>query len=168
MAGWAYDFSRVATFLLLIGLITHYFFYSVMIVRGVSMEPNYTDGHVLAINKIAYQFGTPARGDVIAMYFPGETEKRFVKRVIALPGETVAITNGRTLINSQPLAEEYLPDDLETIPDLTRTLHAGEYFVMGDNRPFSSDSRGWGAVPSSFIIGKVTNPLFQLRPSTTP
>ncbi len=153
----------MATFLLLIGLVTHYFFYSVMIVRGKSMEPNYVDGQVLVVNKIAYHVGSPARGDVIAMYFPGETEKRFIKRIIAVPGETVAIVNGRTMVNSQSLPEAYLPDDLESIPDLTRTLQSGEYFVMGDNRPYSSDSRSWGAVPSSFIVGKVGSPLFQLR-----
>ncbi len=168
VAGWTYDFSRIATILLLVGLITHYFFYSVMIVRGRSMEPNYVDGHVLMINKIAYQLGSPARGDVIAMYFPGETEKRFVKRVIALPGETVAVTNGKTTVNGEPLDEAYLPEDLETVPDLNRTLQSGEFFVMGDNRPFSSDSRAWGAVPSSFIIGKVGSPLFKLGESTTP
>lgn len=149
--------------MLLIGLITHYFFYSVMIVRGKSMEPNFVDGQVLVINKIAYHLGSPARGDVIAMYFPGETEKRFIKRIIALPGETVAVKDGKTYLNGQPLDEAYLPKDLETMPDLNRTLQRGEYFVMGDNRPFSSDSRAWGAVPSSFVVGRVGNSLFQLR-----
>lgn len=161
-SGWLYDFSKLATILLVGGLITHYFFYSVLVVRGASMEPNYYDGEVLAVSKISYQIDNPKRGDVVAMFFPGETDKRFIKRVVALPGETVSITEGMVYVNGQPLPEDYLPKDLATTPDLTRQLTEDEYFVMGDNRTASSDSRAWGPVPESYIIGKATSQLFSL------
>lgn len=162
ISGWAYDFSKVATLLLLIGLFTHYFLFTVLIVRGQSMAPTFDDGAVLSVNKLAYVVGEPKRGDVVAMFFPGETEKRFIKRIIALPGETVTIFQGRVYVNNQPLAEPYLGKDVLTIPDQKRALVEGEYFVMGDNRGNSSDSRAWGPVPESFIIGKAIGQVFEL------
>lgn len=118
------------------------------------MEPNYVDGDVVGVNKIAYIVSTPKRGDVIAMFFPGETQKRFIKRVIGLPGETIRIADGLVYVNGTLLVEGYLSPELLTIPNLERKLVEGEYFVLGDNRVASSDSRAWGAVPESFIIGK--------------
>jgi signal peptidase I len=162
ISGWAYDFSKFATLLLLIGLFCHYFVFTILVVRGQSMFPTYDDGQVLTVNKIAYVIGSPQHGDVVAMYFPGETEKRFIKRVIAVPGETVTIFQGHVYINNQPLEESYLDSELVTIPDLKRTLVAGEYFVMGDNRGNSSDSRAWGPVPESFIIGKAVSRIGSL------
>lgn len=161
-SGWLYDFSKLATILLVVGLITHYFFYSILVVRGASMEPNYHDGEVLAVSKIAYQIDNPKRGDVVAMFFPGETDKRFIKRVIGLPGETVTIASGAVSVNGQAVPEAYLPKDLATVPDLTRQLTEDEYFVLGDNRSNSSDSRAWGPVPESFIIGKASARLFSI------
>lgn len=165
ITGWIYDFSKIAITLLLIGLVVHYFFYSLLVVRGRSMEPNYVDGDVLVINKIAYLVGKPERGDVIAMFFPGETEKRFIKRIIGLPGETVKVSDGKVYINNQLLTEPYLPSDVTTIPDSTRTLEPGEYFAFGDNRAVSSDSRAWGPVPKSFIIGKIAAHLLTISSS---
>lgn len=167
VTGWVYDFSKIAIILLLVGLLVHYFFFSVLVVRGRSMEPNYRDGDVLVINKIAYITGDPKRGDIIAMFFPGETEKRFIKRIIGLPGETVKVVGGQVYIDDQPLAEPYLPSDVVTIPDLQRQLEQGEYFAFGDNRPVSSDSRAWGPVPKSFIIGKIAAHLVTISSSQT-
>lgn len=155
-SGWTYDFTKVATIFLLVGLLTHYFFFSLLIVRGKSMEPGFIDGDALVINKIVYEISTPKRGDVIAMYFPGETQKRFIKRIIGLPGETVKVTDGNVYINDRLLPEDYLDPSIITIPSLENKLGAGEYFVFGDNRALSSDSRAWGPVPKSFIIGQVT------------
>jgi len=161
--GWVYDFSKLATVILVLGLLTHYFFYSALVVRGTSMDPNYFDGEVLLIDKISYRLKPPERFDVIAMYFPGETEKRFIKRIIALPGEKVEIRSGRVAIDGWTLDENYLDQSITTGPDLKRRLTSNEYFVLGDNRFVSSDSRAWGAVPRSYIIGKVgNNPLFRL------
>ncbi len=160
--GWIYDFSKIATIILLIGLGVHYFFFTALIVRGKSMLPNYQDGQVLVVNKISYVVDSPQRGDVVGMYFPGEVEKRFIKRVIAIPGEKITISQGKVRINGQPFEESYLSPELLTLPDLDRTLVEGEYFLMGDNRGNSSDSRAWGPVPESFIIGKVVVELVRI------
>lgn len=165
ITGWIYDFSKIAITLLLIGLIVHYFFLSVLVVRGRSMEPNFVDGDILVINKIAYLTGNPQRGDVIAMFFPGETEKRFIKRIIGLPGETVKVSDGKVYINGAPLAESYLSSEVVTIPGSERQLEQGEYFAFGDNRAVSSDSRSWGPVPKSFIIGKIAARLTTISSS---
>lgn len=153
--GWIYDFSKIATLLLLVGLVTHYFFVTFLVVKGASMEPNYHDGKVMMVNKIGYRLSRPQQGDVVAMYFPGETQKRFIKRVIALPGETVAIKDGHITVNDTQIDEAYLDPSVVSSPDMERTLQQEEYFVMGDNRSVSSDSRAWGPVPRSFIVGRV-------------
>lgn len=162
VTGWIYDFSKIATVLLILGLLTHYFFLTVLVVRGKSMLPNFTDGEVLVINKIAYRFAPPVRGDVVAMYWPGETEKRFIKRIVGLPNETIRVEGGRVYINDTILDENYLDTITVTSSELTRILQADEYFVLGDNRIASSDSRAWGPVPKSFLIGKVGSEIFQL------
>lgn len=162
VTGWIYDFSKIATVLLILGLLTHYFFFTILVVRGKSMLPNFTDGEVLIINKIAYRYIPPARGDVVAMYWPGETEKRFIKRIVGLPGETVMVRDGKVYINGVRLNEEYLDSSVVTSNELDRTLQSNEYFVFGDNRANSSDSRAWGPVPKSFLIGKIGSEVFQL------
>ncbi len=162
VTGWIYDFSKIATILLLVGLFTHYFLFTVLVVRGKSMLPTHHDGQVLSVNKIAYLTGAPRRGDVVAMFFPGETEKRFIKRVVGLPGETITIRQSKIFINNARLDESYIGDTVVTVPELQRTLVEGEYFVMGDNRQNSSDSRAWGPVPESFIIGKIVGHVVDL------
>ncbi len=163
VTGWIYDFSKIATVLLILGLLTHYFFFTVLVVRGKSMLPNFTDGEVLMINKITYRYVPPARGDVVAMYWPGETEKRFIKRIVGLPGETIQVSEGKVFINGARLNESYIAKGLTTSSELTRTLQQDEYFVLGDNRIASSDSRAWGPVPKSFLIGKIGSEIFQLE-----
>jgi len=155
ISGWAYDFSKIATVLLLVCLITHFFFFTLLIVKGGSMLPNYHTNQVLLVNRISYRLDKPKRKDVVAMYYPGETQKRFIKRIIALPGEEIEISDGRVKINGQLLTEDYLPEDTITLPQTKLQLQTGEYFVMGDNRAASSDSRAWGPVPKEFIIGRV-------------
>ena len=163
--GWAYDFSKYAAILLVVGVITHYFLYSILVVRGVSMEPNFNDGDVLIVDKLSYQINTPERGDVVAMFFPGETSKKFIKRVIALPNELVKIEDNKVFIDGKIIPEDYLPVGLLILPNIERQLTADEYFVLGDNRVASSDSRAWGPVPESYIIGKATKQLFRLSAS---
>lgn len=161
-SGWLYDFSKYAAVLLVGGLITHYFFFSVLIVRGESMVPNYIDGDMLLVNKISYQVSNPERGDVVAMFFPGEASKRFIKRVVGLPGERIKIHNNKLYINNKQLIENYLAKGTITVPNMERTLTGDEYFVVGDNRGASSDSRAWGPVPESYIIGKTSQKFYHL------
>ncbi len=162
ITGWIYDFSKIATVLMIGGLLIHYFLVTPLVVRGKSMLPNFRDGEVLVVNKIVYRFQAPARGDVVAMYWPGETEKRFIKRIVGLPGETVLIGDGWIFINGVLLKESYLTPGVTTSNKLTRILQTDEYFVLGDNRLASSDSRAWGPVPKSFLIGKVGSKIFHL------
>lgn len=128
------------------------------IVDGLSMFPTYKNGHYLIIDEISYRFKSPERGSVMVFKFPKDPSKFFVKRVIGLPGEKVEINSGVvTIFNAEnpdglTLAEPYVkfPKD----DTLSHQLEEGEYFVMGDNRASSADSRIWGAVPEENIIGR--------------
>ena len=162
VSGWIYEFSKVATIILFVGLLTHYFLFSFIIVRGRSMDPNFVDGNILLVNKIAYVVGKPQRGDVVGMFFPGEPQNRFIKRIVGLPGETVKIDSGKVYIDGKKLTEMYLDSSVSTYPNMERKLQVGEYFVFGDNRSVSSDSRAWGPVPRSFITGKVVTKVYTL------
>ena len=110
--------------------------------------------------KISYRFQEPQRGEIVVFESPVNNNFDYIKRIVALPGETVGIENGQIFINGQKLEESYLPVDLFTREGLvfddgqTLTLGADQYLVMGDNRPHSSDSRDWGPVPRQNIVGK--------------
>ncbi len=127
------------------------------IVEGQSMEPNFTDRQWLLVNKLAYRFGEPARGDVIVFDAPEETNKEFIKRVVGLPGESVTLRDGVVAINGRPLVEPWLPrkDRTNFGPFV---VPPDQYFVLGDNRPNSNDSRSWGqrgaALTADKIVGK--------------
>jgi len=136
-----------------------YFLFQPFIVKGESMIPNFQQGDYLIVDEISYRFSDPQRGDVVVFKYPKDISQKFIKRIIGLPGETVEVKDGKVTIhkdnNSQVLDEEYLPNPSGTIGTITITLGADEYFVLGDNREFSYDSRAWGAVPVKNIIGKV-------------
>lgn len=123
-------------------------------VDGMSMEPNFQDGQFLLINKLSYRLGDPQRGDVIVFHYPRDPSRDFIKRVIGLPGETVEIVDGQVFIDG-----EHLPDLTDIIPASYTaapiTVNADELFVMGDNRPNSSDSHSWGTLPMNLVVGKV-------------
>jgi len=123
------------------------------VVDGSSMEPNFHTGQLLVVNRLAYQYGTLQRGDVIVFQFPGNTTDDYIKRIIGLPGETIAIEGGNIYVNGSLLEEPYLPPGAP--------MYGGEwvvpidsYFVLGDNRAHSSDSRSWGTLEKKYIIGK--------------
>lgn len=130
------------------------------IVSGASMEPNFHDGEYLIIDELSYQFKEPGRGEVIVFRFPLNPREFFIKRIIGLPGETVEIKNGSVTIKQSggkevlTLNETYIPTSFETGPDLALELKKSEYFVMGDNRSHSSDSRMWKALPKDKIMGR--------------
>lgn len=123
-------------------------------VDGASMEPNFHHGQFLLINKLAYRLGEPQRGDVIVFRYPRDPSRDFIKRVIGLPGETVEVVEGEVFINGQPLPPlPNIPQAFYSSPPVT--LGPDEVFVMGDNRPNSSDSHTWGPLPLDLVIGKV-------------
>jgi signal peptidase I len=133
-------------------------------VEGTSMLPRLHDGERIFVNKLIY-YGLPqvTRGDVIVFWFPDDPSKSYVKRIIGLPNETVEVREGRILINGVALDEPYLQKDLNAAhvnqPPVVVKNHY--YFVMGDNRDHSSDSRSWGLVPEKYIYGKA---LFRYWP----
>ncbi|HEX8993824.1 MAG TPA: signal peptidase I [Candidatus Paceibacterota bacterium] len=129
------------------------------IVSGASMEPTFHTGEYLIIDELSYRFHEPQRDDVIIFRYPRNPSEFFIKRVIGLPGETVHISNDSVSITEQNgtttvLSEPYLVNRGNGA-DQTVTLGSDQYFVMGDNRPDSSDSRYWGPVPASDLIGHV-------------
>jgi signal peptidase I len=124
------------------------------VVDGSSMEPNFHTGQLLIVNRLAYRFGTVERGDVIVFRFPGNTADDYIKRVIGLPGETVAIRDGKVYIDGNLLEEPYLAPDTTLPYGGEWVVPADSYFVMGDNRPHSSDSRSWGMLGKEYVIGK--------------
>lgn len=129
------------------------------IVSGASMSPTFHTGEYIIVDQVTYRFEEPHRGDVVIFRFPNDPSKYFIKRIIGLPGEVVKLANGITTIvdpethSETVLDEEYLITD-KTDDHLSITLSSSEYFVMGDNRSASSDSRVWGPVPIDNIVGR--------------
>lgn len=154
-------------------LVIRTFLLQPFIVEGRSMEPNYHSSDYLLIDKLSYQFRAPKRGEVVVFRYPKDTRQNYIKRVIGLPGETVTISDNQIKVfNTQntegkPLHEEYLADNTVTTlfgsdKSLSITLQPDEYFVLGDNRDASSDSRIFGAVKENLILGKSLVRLFPL------
>jgi signal peptidase I len=132
------------------------FGFQVARVEGLSMTPTLEDQDRLIVNKFAYRIGEPRRGDIVMLYYPLNPDKSFVKRVIGEEGDTVRIVDGRVFVNEVPLLDDYVSDDCRGHDDWgPQVIPEGYYFVMGDHRNNSSDSRHWGMVPKRYIIGKV-------------
>jgi signal peptidase I len=132
------------------------FGFQVARVDGLSMAPTLEDHDRLIVNKLVYELGEPRPGDIVMLYYPLNPEKMFVKRVIAKEGDTVRIVDGHVYVNDIPLHDDYVPDDFRSHDDWGPTVvQQGYYFVMGDHRNNSSDSRHWGQVPKKYIVGKV-------------
>jgi signal peptidase I len=125
-------------------------------VDGLSMAPTLEDHDRLIVNKLVYELGEPRPGDIVMLYYPLNPEKMFVKRVIAKEGDTVRIVDGHVYINDLPLHDDYVPAEFRSHDDYgPEVVKQGYYFVMGDHRNNSSDSRHWGPVPKKYIVGKV-------------
>lgn len=159
---YLWEFLKVVVISLAIIIPVRYFLIQPFFVRGASMEPNFDNGQYLVIDEISYRFDEPARGEVIVFRYPLDPAQYYIKRIIGLPGETVEIKDGNIYIfNGQipggaALDESaYLASDIVTHGNVRAVLGQREYFVLGDNRSSSSDSRQWGALPEGNIIGKV-------------
>jgi signal peptidase I len=132
------------------------FGFQVARVDGLSMAPTLEDHDRLIVNKLVYELGEPRPGDIVMLYYPLNPEKMFVKRVIAKEGDTVRIVDGRVYVNDIPLHDDYVPLEFRSHDDWgPQVIQQGYYFVMGDHRNNSSDSRHWGPVPKKYIVGKV-------------
>jgi signal peptidase I len=132
------------------------FGFQVARVEGQSMAPTLEDQDRLIVNKLVYRIGEPRRGDIVMLYYPLNPDKSFVKRVIAEEGDTVRIVDGRVYVNDVPLHDDYVPPQFRSHDEWgPQVIPEGYYFVMGDHRNNSSDSRHWGMVPKKYIIGKV-------------
>ena len=160
--GVFWDFIEAIVFALAIFLVVYLFLFQPNQVKGFSMEPTFHDGEYILTDKLSYRMGRPQRGDVVVFKSPKNSDIDFIKRIIGLPGEKVKIFGGKVYINDQILDESgYLDPSVYTGPESYLsdnrdiTLPAGYYFVMGDNRPHSSDSRDFGPVTPSEFVGKV-------------
>jgi len=152
-AAWFRDLMLSA----LIAVLVILFLYRPVKVEGTSMMPSLYDQERLFINQFSYKFGLGdiKRGDTVVFWYPEDTTKSYIKRVIGLPGDTIAVDDGYVIVNGKKLVENYVPreyrDDRSYSP---RVVPPDEYFVLGDHRVSSNDSRAWGFVPRSYIYGK--------------
>ena len=143
------------------------FGFQVARVDGLSMAPTLEDHDRLIVNKLVYELGDPRPGDIVMLYYPINPEKMFVKRVIAKEGDTVRIVDGRVYVNDVPLHDDYVPAEFRSHDDYgPQVVQQGYYFVMGDHRNNSSDSRHWGPVPKKYIVGKVKVRWWPLQAAT--
>jgi signal peptidase I len=133
------------------------FGFQVARVEGQSMAPTLEDQDRLIVNKLIYRIHKPQVGDIVMLYYPLDPDKSFVKRVVAEPGDTIKSVNGRVYRNDVPLRDDFIPEEYKSLNDTwgPRSVPNAQYFVMGDHRNNSSDSRTWDWVPEKYIIGKV-------------
>lgn len=142
------------------------------LVSGSSMSPNFSNGDYVLVDELTYHFRTPTRGEVVVFHDPQEYSTYFIKRIIGLPGERLTIKNDKiTVYNSAhpdglALDESYLPKGVDTSGAYEYALSSSTYLMLGDNRPFSYDSRIWGPLPKSDIVGLVRVRLWPLNEMT--
>lgn len=165
----AWEIAKIIIIAALIVLPIRYFLFQPFIVKGESMIPNFHENDYLIVDEISYRLGDPQRGDVVVLKYPLDATQRFIKRIVGLPGETVEIKDGKVFITTRigeliALDEsDYLASSVATT-DGSAKLVLGEekYFVLGDNRQFSYDSRRWGSLPKEDIVGKAVFRVFPL------
>lgn len=159
----SFFWELIKIFLLAMAIIVpiRYFLVQPFFVRGASMEPNFLDGEYLVVDELSYRLREPRRGEVIVFQFPNNPSQFFIKRIIGLPSEHVTIEDSQILIRNERYPSGVLLDEAQYLPSVNQThgsvsvtLGENEYFVLGDNRSASSDSRTWGALGDDDIIGR--------------
>ena len=156
---FVWEVSKIVLIALIIVVPIRFFVFQPFFVKGQSMEPNFHNSDYLIVDEFTYNFKAPERGDVIVFKYPRDPHQKYIKRIIGLPEETIEIQDNQIIISkyldTMILDEsEYLPVSVSTSGTVRITLGEDEYFVMGDNRTASSDSRRWGALPEENIIGR--------------
>jgi signal peptidase I len=125
-------------------------------VDGASMQPTLDDHDLLLVDRLVYELGTPQPGDIVTLYYPFDPDRVFIKRVIAVEGQSVQIVDGRVYVDDVPVADDYIGAAFRSRDDWgPERVSSGHCFVLGDHRNMSSDSREWGLVPRKYVIGKV-------------
>ena len=133
-------------------------------VQGTSMSPELLDGERILVNKFLYRFGDIERGDVVVFWYPEDPKLSFIKRIVGLPGETVEVRNGKVYVDGTLIDEPYVVvDNADRRSFASQEIRPGHYFVLGDNRRGSNDSRSWGLVPERYIYGKAFVRIWPLR-----
>lgn len=159
---FVWEIVKITVITLAIIVPIRYFLIQPFFVKGASMEPNFEDGQYLVIDELTYRFREPQRGEVVVFHYPGDRSQYYIKRLIGLPGETVEITGGRIKIINQEHTLGFILDESNYLPNVAVTegtakeiLSDDEYFVLGDNRQASFDSRRWGFLSRQNIVGRV-------------
>jgi len=148
--GWARDIFFTA----LIAILVVIFVVQPVKVEGTSMEPRLEPQDRIFVNKFVYYFSDVKRGDIVVFWYPKDKTKSFIKRVIGLPGETVEVRSGVVYLNGEKLAEPYLAGEFDNDSSPLQVVLPDHYFVLGDHRNSSNDSRDWGFVPEQNIFGE--------------
>ncbi|MEI6304568.1 MAG: signal peptidase I [Candidatus Taylorbacteria bacterium] len=168
------EWIQVIVIALVISLPIRFFIAEPFIVNGASMDPTFSTGQFLIVDRISYRFENPSRGDVIVFKYPNDPKIYYIKRIIGLPGETLTMKDGEITVtnpldsaftekypNGLTLDEQYIAGIHKSHDTMTTTLGENSFFVMGDNRLQSSDSRAWGSLDRDLIVGK---PIIRLLP----
>lgn len=164
-----YDFLEMIIIIVSLFVLTYQFVYQPFEIKGNSMEPYFHNGEYIVADKLSYKFNGLNRGDVVIIKSPDNYDLDYVKRVIGLPGETISIVDGKVYVNFKALTETYLKEITTVYPGrfmgeaIDVKIEKDRYFVMGDNRPYSYDSRAFAPIPKRLIVGKAVLRIWPLN-----
>lgn len=159
--GIIFDLCKWVILATVLIILVHKFLVTVFVVDGMSMEPTIHDKEIVVLRRYLGSKDLPKRKDVVAVNYPGDPDhRRYIKRVIGLPGDNVEVSGGKVYINGSRLDESYISYGIESEPGGTWHLSSTEYFLMGDNRPGSNDSRYFGPVEKRFFLGQAITIIF--------